>query len=61
MTVGLHQTAYTVTEGNAIVLVCTAVLSGDIAGRTLTIDYNTADGDARGIVRKNHIIYVSSE
>ena len=48
MTVGLQQTAYTVTEGNVIVLVCTAVLSGDIAGRTLTIDYNTADGDARG-------------
>lgn len=48
VTIGLEQTAYTVLEDNTIVLVCTAIQSGSIAGRTLTIDYATADDSAEG-------------
>ena len=50
MKIGLQQTSYAVTEGNSIVLVCTAVESGSIAGRTITIDYQTVNGDAQGIL-----------
>ena len=46
--IGLQQTSYTVKEDNTIVLVCTAVKSGSIAGRTITIDYQTVNGDAQG-------------
>ena len=49
MTIGLQRTAYTVIEDDTIVLVCTAVQSGSIAGRTITIDYATADDTAQGI------------
>ena len=48
MTLGLQQTAYTVTESDAIVIVCTAIQSGSVGGRTITIDYETVDGDALG-------------
>ena len=48
--IGLQQTSYAVTESNSIVLVCTAVESGSIAGRTITIDYQTVNGDAQGIL-----------
>ena len=48
MTIGLQQTAYTVTEDTTIGLMCTAVETGSVAGRTITIDYATADGDAEG-------------
>ena len=46
--IGLQQTAYTMTETKNIALVCTAVLSGSMAGRTITIAYETIDGDAQG-------------
>ena len=49
MTIGLQRTAYTVIEDDTIVLVCTAVQSGSIAGRTITIDYATADDTAEGM------------
>ena len=39
---------YSVTESDSFALVCTTVLSGGIAGRTLTIDYQTADDSAVG-------------
>jgi hypothetical protein len=47
--IGLQQTSYAVTESNSIVLVCTAVESGSIAGRTITIDYQTVNGDAQAL------------
>ena len=50
VTIGLQQTSYTVTEDNTTVLVCTAVESGSIAGRTITIEYQTVNGDAHGTV-----------
>lgn len=49
MTVGLEQTVYTVIEDDTIVLVCTGVQYGSIAGRTLTVDYTTADDTAEGM------------
>ena len=48
MSIGLQQTGYTMSEDNSIVLVCTAVESGSIAGRTISIDYQTANGGAQG-------------
>ena len=53
VTIGLEQTAYTVIEDDTIVLVCTAVQSGSIAGRTITIDYATADDTAEGKCRRH--------
>ena len=50
MTIGLQQTEYKVTEDQTIVLVCTAVKSGSISGRTVTIDYQTLNGGAQGTV-----------
>ena len=48
VTVGLQQTMYSVREGDSVQLVCTTVLSGSVAGRTITINYETADGAAVG-------------
>ena len=48
MTVGLQQTMYSVRESDGVQLVCTTVLSGSVAGRSITIDYETADGVAAG-------------
>lgn len=39
---------YSVTEGDSYAFICTTVVSGSTAGRTLTIDYETADGSATG-------------
>ena len=49
MTVGLQKTSYTVSEDNSLVLVCTDVESGSIAGRTITVNYETANDDAIGL------------
>jgi len=35
-------------ESDGVQLVCTTVLSGSVAGRTITINYETADGVAVG-------------
>ena len=48
VTIGLQQTVHSVTEGDSFALVCTAVLSGGTAGRTLTFDYETSDDSAEG-------------
>lgn len=49
VTVGLEETAYTVTEGVGLVFVCVNVISGRIAGRTVNIDYQTLEDGAEGI------------
>lgn len=46
--VGLQQTMYSVRESDGVQLVCTRVKSGSVAGRTIAIHYETADGVARG-------------
>ena len=57
MTIGLSQTVYSVVEGEGGAVVCTSVLSGDIAGRTFTISYETEDGGAQG--KLEHMIIIS--
>ena len=54
--IGLEQTVYSVTESDSFALVCTTVLSGSIAGRTLSIGYQTAEDSALGKNQQYHII-----
>lgn len=42
----MQQTAYTVGEVDDYQLACFEVLSGDIDGREIVIDYSTASGTA---------------
>ena len=44
--VGLEQTAYTVDEVDSFQLVCIDVLSGDVDGREIILDYSTSSGTA---------------
>ena len=46
VTIGMQQTAYTVGEVDDYQLACFEVLSGDIDGREIVIDYSTASGTA---------------
>ena len=46
--IGLQQATYSVAENDSFAFVCTSVVSGSTAGRTITIDYQTADGNAQG-------------
>ena len=46
VTVGMQQTAYTVTEVDEYQLVCFEVLAGDVEGREIVIDYSTTSGTA---------------
>ena len=48
MTVGLQDISYEVVEDDRFVIVCTAVLSGDTAGRTIITAYQTSNGNAIG-------------
>ena len=48
VTIGLQQTMYTVMEDTATVFLCASVLVGNIAGRTISIDYQTLDNRAEG-------------
>ena len=51
MTIGLQQTAYTVTEDDEQQLVCFEVLSGDVNGREFVIDYTTSSGTASKLMK----------
>ena len=64
VTVGLQQTAYTVTEVDDYQLVCFEVLSGDVDGRELVFSYSTVSGTASKLVAievpsmfKSHFLY----
>ena len=46
VTIGLQQTAYTVSEADQHQLVCLKVLSGDVDGREFVINYATSSGTA---------------
>ena len=48
VTLGLQQTAYTVTEDDSTAFLCAEIILGSIAGRTITIDYETTDNGAEG-------------
>ena len=55
VTIGLQHTAYAVTEDTGLVFVCVDILSGSIAGRTISIDYHTSDDVAEG--KLFHLVY----
>ena len=46
LVVGFEQTAYTVDEVDGYQLVCIVVLSGDVDGREIVLDYKTSSGTA---------------
>ena len=48
VTIGLQEISYEVVEGDRFVIVCTAVLSGDTAGRTIITAYQTSNDNAIG-------------
>ena len=48
VTIGLEQTAYFVYETDEYQVVCVKVISGDIAGRNINIDYITTSDTAQG-------------
>ena len=57
VTIGLQMTSYSVYETDEYLVVCAEVLSGDLAGRTINIDYiTTSDTAEGGYIRRLHII-----
>ena len=49
VTIGLQETSYSVYETDEYQVVCAEVLSGDIAGRSIDINYITESDTADGI------------
>ena len=49
VTIGLQETSYSVYETDEYQVVCAEVLSGDIAGRSININYITESDTAEGI------------
>lgn len=49
VTIGLQKTAYSVYETDEYQVICAAVMSGDIAGRTIAIEYTTDSNSAEGM------------
>lgn len=48
VTIGLQQGYYSTSEDSGSVQICVEVVSGDISGRNLSLDYTTVSGSARG-------------
>ena len=46
--IGLQRTFYPITEGQGSVEICTVVISGDISGSSIEIEYTTVNGIAKG-------------
>ena len=46
VTIGLQQTSYAVDEVDGTVAVCMKVISGDVDGRNIVINYATSSGTA---------------
>ena len=47
--IGLEKGFYSIGEDSGEVEVCVELKSGDIAGRSISIDYETLDGSADGM------------
>ena len=56
VTIGLSQPMYSVQEEDSFALVCTAVISGSTAGRSIDINYQTTDGDAQGTYKFHTVV-----
>ena len=48
VTIGLQQTSYTVDEVDGTLALCMEVISGDVDGRSIVINYVTSSGTATG-------------
>ena len=48
VTVGLQQGYYSTSEDSGSIEICVEVESGDTSGRSLSLNYTTVDGSARG-------------
>ena len=46
--IGLMQSFYSIDEGSGEAEVCIQVISGEISGRNISVDYTTIDGSAKG-------------
>ena len=46
--IGLQQTSYTVDEVDGTLALCMEVISGDVDGRNIVINYVTSSGTATG-------------
>ena len=49
VTVGLESGYYSVIENDGVVQVCLGVISGVLNGRTVSLDYLTINGSAKGL------------
>ena len=54
VTIGLQETSYSVYETDEYQVVCAEVLSGDIAGRNIVIEYSTESDTAEGRLQHSH-------
>ena len=50
LVVGFEQSSYRVDEVDSYQMVCIEVLSGDVDGREIVLDYSTASGTASKLV-----------
>ena len=46
--IGLMQSFYSIDEGSGEAEVCIQVISGEISGRNISVNYTTIDGSAKG-------------
>ena len=53
LTIGFQQGYYSTREGNDLLRMCVEVVSGDIAGRSVSLNYTTIDGSAEGMCRSS--------
>ena len=58
VTIGLQGGYYSISEDSGSVQICVEVVSGDTAGRSLSINYTTVDGSARGSYKEGQYIVV---
>ena len=55
--IGLQHTFFSTTEGQGSVELCTVVISGNISGSSIEIEYTTVDGLARGAMLSYIIVW----
>ena len=61
VTIGLQKTSYSVYETDEYQVVCAEVLSGDIAGRSIDIEYVTTSDAAEGKTSRGTMIFMCTQ
>ena len=59
ITIGLQKGYYSVSEDIGLLQVCVEVESGDIAGKSILLNYTTIDGSAKGIYHNHCSIVIA--